>query len=82
MLFNTQLFVLGFLPLTLSGFFMLGRFRGRQWALRWLVAASLMFYGWWAPRFTLLLVTSMAANFVLGRHILRLRANRPEEAGW
>jgi alginate O-acetyltransferase complex protein AlgI len=75
MLFNTQLFVLGFLPLTLSGFFMLGRFSGRQWALHWLVAASLVFYGWWAPAFTLLLIASMTANFRLGRHILELRSS-------
>ncbi len=79
MLFNSQAFVLGFLPVTLAGFFAIGRvggggLRGRVWALRWLVAASLVFYGWWAPRFTLMLVASMAANFALGRHILRLRA--------
>jgi alginate O-acetyltransferase complex protein AlgI len=84
MLFNTQLFVLGFLPLTLSGFFMLGRFSGRQWALRWLVAASLVFYGWWAPAFTLLLIASMTANFRLGRHILELRSSACERkaGGW
>lgn len=83
MLFNTQQFVLGFLPLTLAGFFLLGRLAGRAWALRWLVTASLVFYGWWAPRFTLLLVASMTANFLLGRHILRLRVSGPERtAGW
>jgi alginate O-acetyltransferase complex protein AlgI len=81
MLFNSQNFVLGFLPLALAGFFALGRIGGREWALRWLVLASLCFYGWWAPRFTLLLVGSMAANFLLGRHILLLREGRQRAAG-
>ena len=47
MLFNSPEFVLGFLPIALAGFFLSGRFGGQRWALRWLVAASLFFYGWW-----------------------------------
>ena len=80
MLFNSQGFVLGFLPITLAGFFVLGRLGGRVWALRWLVVASLFFYGWWAPRFTLLLVASIGANLAVGRHILRLRGVGRERA--
>jgi alginate O-acetyltransferase complex protein AlgI len=44
-LFNTSLFLLGFLPLALTGFFLMGRLGGTAWALRWIVAASLVFYG-------------------------------------
>ncbi len=80
MLFNSQEFVLGFLPVVLAGFFLAGRICGRVWALRWLVSASLAFYGWWAPRFTLLLVGSMAANFALGRRILRRHGEGAEMA--
>jgi alginate O-acetyltransferase complex protein AlgI len=69
MLFNSQEFVLGFLPVCLAGFFLLGRFAGREWALRWLVAASLFFYGWWAPRFVPLLAGSIGANYLLGGRI-------------
>ncbi len=80
MLFNSLGFVLGFLPIALAGFFGIGRIGGRVWALRWLVAASLFFYGWWAPRFTLLLVASIGANFMIGRHILQLRVAGAERA--
>ena len=80
MLFNSQAFVLGFLPVALAGFFAIGRMGGRIWALRWLVAVSLVFYGSWAPRFTLLLAGSMAANFLLGRHIQRQRVAGSERA--
>ena len=80
MLFNSPEFVLGFLPAVLAGFFALGRMAGRIWALRWLVCASLVFYAWWAPRFTLLLAGSMTVNFLLGRLILRLRREGSEAA--
>src|SRR5215475_8531432 len=53
MLFNSPEFVLGFLPAVLAGFFLIGRWGGTRWALRWLVAASFFFYGWWNQRFIL-----------------------------
>ena len=72
MLFNTPQFVLGFLPVALAGFFLAGRVRGTRWALYWLVAASLFFYGWWNPKFVLLLAGSILANYWFGQHILGL----------
>jgi len=71
MLFHSQAFILGFLPLALAGFFLLGRLGGRAWALAWLLAASLFFYGWWNPRLVPLLAGSIAANYWLGQRILR-----------
>jgi alginate O-acetyltransferase complex protein AlgI len=77
MLFHSQPFILGFLPACLAGCFMLRRFAGQNWALAWLLAASLFFYGWWNPPFVLLLLCSIAANYALGQRILRLaRAER------
>jgi alginate O-acetyltransferase complex protein AlgI len=81
MLFNSIPFLLGFLPLCLAGFFLAGRVGGSRWALRWLVAASLFFYGWWNPPFVLLLAGSIGANYALGQRILHLAASdRPTEA--
>ena len=72
MLFNSPEFVLGFLPIALAGFFLSGRFGGQRWALCWLVAASLFFYGWWNARFVLLLIGSIAVNYAFGQRILHL----------
>ncbi len=72
MLFHSQVFILGFLPVCLSGFFLAGRLAGRSAALCWLIAASLFFYGWWNPPFTLLLIGSIAGNFGLGSLIRHL----------
>ena len=63
MLFNSPEFVLGFLPVVVAGFFLLGRVAGRDWAMRWLLAAGLFFYGWWNAKFVLLLAGSIIANF-------------------
>ena len=74
MLFNSPEFVLGFLPVALIGFFLAGRVGGTRWALRWLVAASLFFYGWWNPKFVLLLAGSILANYVIAERIRRCRS--------
>ena len=81
MLFNSPEFVIGFLPLALGGFFLTGRIGGTRWALYWLVAASLFFYGWWNPKFVVLLMGSILANYECGQRILRLaQSGRPRAA--
>ena len=77
MLFNSPEFVLGFLPTSLIGFFLLGRAANGRCALLWLVAASLFFYGWWNPPFVLLLAGSILANHAIAGQIRR-RGSR----GW
>ncbi len=81
MLFNSQPFVFGFLPIVLGGFFVLGRFGARP-ALGWLVATSLVFYGWWDPRFVVLLAGSIIGNYLLGQRILRLTQQNRRPAAW
>ena len=70
MLFNSQPFVLVFLPLALAGFAVASRGGGRA-ALAWVAACSLVFYGYWRPVFVLLLLASIGVNFSLGRIVLR-----------
>lgn len=66
MLFNSYEFIFLFLPLTLLGFAGLLRRADKEVALGWLVAASLFFYGWWNPKYLVLILVSMAVNFALG----------------
>ena len=70
MLFTTVPFLLMFLPITLIGFFMLGRWKPSV-AAAWLLLASLCFYGFWMPEFVLLLVGSIAFNFLAGMCIAK-----------
>ena len=69
MMFHTTAFILGFLPICLVGFFMLGRFYGARWAVCWLVAFSLFFYGWWNPEHLPLLVGSVGLNYAVARKL-------------
>ena len=72
MLFNSYDYLCYFLPLTLAGYFALGR--RPALATAWLVAASLFFYAWWRPADLALIVASILGNFLLGR---ALQAARP-----
>lgn len=69
MLFTTATFAFLFLPAVLAGYYALGS-RSSTWAAAWLFAASLFFYGWWMPEFTLLLLGSILANYFCGRRIV------------
>lgn len=79
MLFNSYEFIFLFLPVTLLGFFLLARF-GPRWAAFWLIAASLLFYGWWNPRYVGLLLASIAVNYLIGRGIARAVAGNDDGA--
>jgi alginate O-acetyltransferase complex protein AlgI len=73
MLFNSYVFIFAFLPATLAGFFLLGRFQPKP-AAAWLTAASLFFYGWWNPVYVVLLALSICFNYVCGMAIARSAA--------
>lgn len=78
MLFNSPLFVLGFLPLTWGGFWLTASLAGQRPALGFLLAASLIFYGWWYPPFLLILLGSISVNFT----ILRIMQTREHQKPW
>ncbi len=63
MLFNSQVFLVLFLPVTIVGYYLLAN--RSEWRMRWLLLASLVFYGYWDVRFLPLLLTSVAVNWLL-----------------
>jgi alginate O-acetyltransferase complex protein AlgI len=63
MLFNSLGYIFAFLPATLVGWWSLARL-DRRWALVWLTAASLFFYGWWDWRYLALLIGSIVFNYL------------------
>jgi alginate O-acetyltransferase complex protein AlgI len=79
MLFNSYIFIFGFLPPVLVGFYVLGA-RSREWALLWLIAASLMFYAWWRPLNVLLIAPSILINYGLSRDLERTAQRHPARA--
>src|SRR3954466_10327792 len=65
MLFQSQFYVLVFLPLTVALYYAAAASAAaRQWVL---IAASLFFYGWWDPRFIILVASQITATWLLAR---------------
>ncbi len=74
MLFQSQMFLLVFLPATLLGWYVLAA--NERARMSWLILAGLVFYGWWDPRFVPLLVLETIVGwgaaeiyFISGRRI-------------
>ena len=71
MLFNSYVFILAFLPLTLLVYFLLGRLPERvQLNKAFLVVASIVFYGYNNPRYVPIIVASILINYALSQLML------------
>lgn len=71
MQFNSYLFLFLFLPLSLAGYFGLLHFH-RKWASKvFLIAMSLLFYGFGNPQSVLLLIGSAAFNWLFSALLLK-----------
>jgi D-alanyl-lipoteichoic acid acyltransferase DltB (MBOAT superfamily) len=69
MLFNSPVFLVGFLPICLAGFYAFGIAGRYRLALSWLTVMSLVFYAWWSIACLPLLLASIVFNFFVGRKL-------------
>jgi D-alanyl-lipoteichoic acid acyltransferase DltB (MBOAT superfamily) len=67
MLFNSYIFVLLFLPLTLIGYFGISHFHKYTLANVFLIGMSLWFYGYYSPKYLLVIGTSILFNYAWSR---------------
>ncbi|MBV8094967.1 MAG: MBOAT family protein [Acetobacteraceae bacterium] len=79
MLFNSQVFIVFFLPLVLCGYYALAAYR--PWRQAWVILASLGFYGWWDVRFVPLIAGLTLANWAVAQAFGKFRANWIPVAG-
>src|SRR5450432_1239054 len=68
MLFTTHVFLFGFLPCTLAGYWLLRSTRAR---LAFLALASYVFYAWWDWRYLPLMIASTTTDYVAGLLLAR-----------
>lgn len=73
MLFNSYEFIFVFLPITVTVYFLLAKYKLPQLAKASLVVASLAFYSYWDIRYLPLLLGSIAFNYTIGSAIERTR---------
>ncbi len=65
MLFHSQIFVLGFLPVVLTAYYVVAA--AQRWRETVLITASMLFYAWWDPRYVPLLAGLAVATWAIGR---------------
>lgn len=72
MIFSDPVFIFLFLPLTWLGWVAAGLLnRGNRASLAWIVAASVVFYGWWHVDNVAVILGSVFFNFVLAQGMAR-----------
>lgn len=86
MLFNSYIFILFFLPVTIGGYFLINKYKKTKTSidLWWLFLMSLWFYGYTNPRYLVLLLLSIEINyFVSGKINAGRDSNKAKAAkGW
>lgn len=69
MLFNSYIFLLVFLPITLVVYFLLNKYTGFKNGKFFLLLASFVFYSYWKPVYVFLLSFIILFNFIIGRQL-------------
>lgn len=69
MLFNSPEYIFLFFPVVALLYFFLNGMKRWSAASIWLVIASLFFYGYWNPKYIILIVSSISFNFLLGESL-------------
>ncbi|WP_421903768.1 MBOAT family O-acyltransferase [Maridesulfovibrio sp.] len=73
MLFNSHIFILFFLPLVFTVYFLLRKFRQHEAGKLFLVLASFTFYAWWKIEYLYLLGGTILFNFLIAEALYRKR---------
>ena len=73
MLFNSYIFIFVFLPLTLSGYYLIRKKYFQQW---FLLASSIVFYCYWSSIYVFLLFFTVILDFYIARAISQAENQR------
>jgi D-alanyl-lipoteichoic acid acyltransferase DltB (MBOAT superfamily) len=73
MLFNSYVFIFGFLPITFFLYFYINRRVGEREAKIYLVLSSLFFYSWWSVKYLPLILSSLFFNYYFGKRVSRYK---------
>lgn len=79
--FNSYGFIFLFFPIVIAGYFAFLHVANPHWARLWLLAASLVSYGWFKPEYIPLLLLSIGVNYGLCRWMLDVRRKAPGGEG-
>lgn len=77
MQFSSYIFILFFLPVCISGYFLLGKAAKYEIAKLWLLGMSIWFYAYLNVAYSLFLAGSILVNYALVRLMKRQEKNKP-----
>lgn len=80
MLFPTFTFLTGFLPLTVTVYFLLAA-KSRSFSRLWLIAASFVFYSWFNWSYSLILASSLFLNWFFAQLLYKYQSKLLLSAG-
>ncbi|MGN0801908.1 MAG: MBOAT family O-acyltransferase [Candidatus Faecivicinus sp.] len=79
MVFSSKIFLFYFLPAVLLGYYLVRK--NRKLSNLFLTLVSLLFYAWGEPKFVLVMMGSIVANWVFGLWVDRVRENKAHAKG-
>lgn len=77
MSFTSSIFILGFYPIILLVYWLLGSRYSASLAFSWLSLCSILLYGWWDSTHLPVLVASLFVNYALGFWLSRVPGSKP-----
>lgn len=69
MVFSSYVFTLAFLPIVLIVYYLLSNLKDGIWQRLFLIAASLFFYGYYNIKYLILIIASIAVNYIVAIQI-------------
>lgn len=81
MLFNSQVFIFLFLPLSLVGWYILNHFKIYKTAQFFLIGMSLWFYGYFNPKYLLIIISSIAINYLISLFMEKSKLTSSKKIG-
>lgn len=69
MLFNSYLFIFIYLPLVTFFYYLISKKTNKKTSILYLIIVSLIFYGYYIPSYTLLIIFSITVNFIIAFYI-------------
>ncbi|MGL5972802.1 MAG: MBOAT family O-acyltransferase [Oscillospiraceae bacterium] len=71
MVFNSYIFVLFFLPITVMGYFIINKFKQYQLSKIYLILMSFWFYGYFNPSYLPIIIFSILVNYLLSKFLIK-----------
>lgn len=76
MVFSSYVFIFAFLPVVLLGYYLLSHIKNSIYQRLFLIGASLFFYGFYNVKYLLLIIASMAVNYLIALFIQKWNKQR------